>query len=94
MSAGNTTHFDHIERHLCGYEAGVLSLEGLQANLEGELGALEGPGVLELRRSLDNFVNLIEQYLYTLPQNKRAAKMPGAIASLRSALAGARQTSE
>jgi hypothetical protein len=50
-------------------------LGALQADVEGELGALEGPGEAELREALSNFVNLIEQYFYSLSERRRHAKM-------------------
>lgn len=90
MSNENSTHVDQVELHLTRYESGTLALEDLQANLEGELGAMEGPNLLELRKALGNFVNLLEQYLYALPERKRTASVAEAIASLRSVIAAYR----
>lgn len=73
----------HIKNSLSEYETGKLSLEGLQQNIEGELRALEGSDTPGLTQVLDNFVNQLELFIYSLPEEKRATKADEAIKALR-----------
>ena len=72
-----------IERWLRECERGEISVDRLQENVEGELGAVEELLAPRLFRAMDVFVNRLELFRFSVPEDEQMSKAREAILFLR-----------